>query len=91
MDVIYSLYLEHKEFVYEFQSFNDVLKKSDFISVHVPYDKEYWISNIVKSNLILMKNGVYLINCARGKVVDEEALLNALDYGKVAGAGIRCF
>lgn len=38
-----------------------------------------------------MKDGVYLINCARGKVVDELALLEALDNGKVAGAGIDVF
>ena len=38
-----------------------------------------------------MKDGVYLINCARGKVVDEEALVEALDNGKVAGAGIDVF
>ena len=38
-----------------------------------------------------MKDGVYLINCARGKVVEEAALLEALDNGKVAGAGIDVF
>lgn len=91
MKVIYfTIEGEHKELEYEFLTFNDVLKKSDFISVHVPYDKEngYLIS---KDQFDIMKKGVYLINCARGKVVDEEALLEALDNGKVAGAGIDVF
>ena len=38
-----------------------------------------------------MKDGVYLINCARGKVVEELALIEALNSGKVAGAGIDVF
>ena len=66
------------------------LKSSDFISLHVPYDKEKG-SLIGKDQFDIMKDGVYLINCARGKVVEEAALLEALDSGKVAGAGIDVF
>ena len=75
---------------YEFLDLEDLLKESDFISLHVPYDKTKG-SLIGKEELAIMKDGSYLINCARGKVVDEEALLEALDSGKIAGAGIDVF
>ena len=48
-------------------------------------------SLIGKDQFDIMKDGVYLINCARGKVVEEAALLEALNSGKVAGAGIDVF
>ena len=75
---------------YEFLDLKDLLKVSDFVSLHVPYDKNVG-SLIGKEELAIMKDGAYLINCARGKVVDEEALLEALDSGKIAGAGIDVF
>lgn len=75
---------------YEFLDLKDLLKISDFISLHVPYDKNIG-SLIGKEELAIMKDGSYIINCARGKVVDEEALLEALDSGKIAGAGIDVF
>lgn len=75
---------------YEFLDLEDLLKQSDFISLHVPYDKTKG-SLIGKKELEIMKDGAYIINCARGKVVDEEALLEALDSGKIAGAGIDVF
>lgn len=75
---------------YKFLELKDLLAISDFISLHVPYDKEGG-AVIGKEELAIMKDGSYLINCARGKVVDEEALLEALDSGKVAGAGIDVF
>ena len=49
------------------------------------------VTLIGKEELAIMKDGSYLINCARGKVVDEEALLEALESGKIAGAGIDVF
>ncbi|MBD7915544.1 D-2-hydroxyacid dehydrogenase [Clostridium sp. Sa3CUN1] len=75
---------------YNFVELNELLSASDFISLHVPYDKNLG-SLIGKKELEIMKDGVYLINCARGRVVDEEALLEALDNGKIAGAGIDVF
>ena len=91
MKVVYNdIFGKQDELAYEFLELDDLLKSSDFISLHVPYDKEKG-SLIGKAQFDIMKDGVYLINCARGKVVEEAALLKALDNGKVAGAGIDVF
>ena len=66
----------------------DVLKQSDFISLHVPAQKEYVIDT---AEFNLMKNGVILANAARGGVVNEVALVNAIESGKVAGAALDVF
>ena len=65
-----------------------VLKESDFISLHVPAQKEFVIG---KAELELMKNGAGLINAARGGVVDEVALVSALNSNKLAFAGLDTF
>lgn len=75
---------------FECVSFDDVLKRSDFISLHIPFDKAKG-AVIGKDQFAMMKDGAYLINCARGGVVDEEALLEALNNGKIAGAGVDVF
>lgn len=91
MKVVYSdLFGKQEDLKYEFLELNDLFKVSDFLSLHVPYDKEKG-SLIGKKELDIMKDGVFIVNCARGKVVDEEALLEALNSGKVAGAGIDVF
>tara|TARA_B100001250_G_scaffold150985_1_gene129447 strand:+ start:364 stop:1317 length:954 start_codon:yes stop_codon:yes gene_type:complete len=69
-------------------SFLDVLKNSDFISLHVPAQKEYIIN---KKEFNLMKDGVGIINAARGGVINELELLSALDSGKVSFAGLDTF
>ena len=66
----------------------DVLKHSDFITLHVPAQKDYVIG---KSQFEIMKNGVGIVNAARGGVIDEVALIEALDSGKVAFAGLDTF
>ena len=91
MKVVYNdLFGKQDNLKYEFLSLEDLLKKSDFISLHVPYDKEKG-SLISTKEFELMKDGVYIINCARGNVVDEDALLVALNSGKVSGAGLDVF
>ena len=66
----------------------DLLKQSDFISLHVPAQKDYVIG---KAQFDMMKNGVAIINAARGGVIDEVELVKALEGGKVAFAGLDTF
>jgi len=67
-----------------------LLKTSDYISLHTPLTPK--TRNIIgAAELKKMKTGAYLINCARGGVVDESALLNALQSGEIAGAALDVF
>ena len=74
------------KFTCENVGFDRVLTESDFISVHVPGGDLIGASELAK-----MKEGVVLLNAARGGVINEEALLDALESGKVAGAGLDVF
>lgn len=74
------------KFTCENVGFDRVLAESDFISVHVPGGDLIGADELEK-----MKDGVVLLNAARGGVINEEALLNALESGKVAGAGLDVF
>ncbi|NME83924.1 D-2-hydroxyacid dehydrogenase [Clostridium sp. SM-530-WT-3G] len=91
MKVVYTdLFGKNDSLNYEFMELNDLLKVSDFISLHVPYDKNAG-SLIGRKELALMKKTAYLIDCARGKVVEEDALLEALDNDVIAGAGLDVY
>ena len=67
-------------------SLDEVFAKSDFITVHVPGGKL-----ITKNEIAKMKNGVILVNASRGGVIEENDLLEALNSGKVEGAGLDVF
>jgi len=69
-------------------SFPDLLKNSDFITLHVPKQAQPLIG---VSEIEMMKPGVFIINCARGNVVDEKALLKGLKSGKIGGAGLDVY
>ena len=91
MNVVYTdLFGKQDSLSYDFLALEDLLKTSDFISLHVPYDKAQG-SLIGAKEFALMKDGAFLIDCARGKVVEEAALLDALNSGKIAGAGLDVF
>lgn len=69
---------------------DEVIKQADFISLHIPYTKgEPYV--IGEKEFEIMKDGAYVINCARGGVVDEKALVKAIDSGKLAGAALDVF
>ena len=67
-----------------------LLETSDYISLHIPFVKENG-PTISKKEFEMMKDGVFIINCARGGVVCEADLIEAMNNGKVAGAGIDVF
>jgi D-3-phosphoglycerate dehydrogenase len=71
-------------------SLNETLKVADFITLHTPLTKDtkHLISD---KEFALMKDGVRVVNCARGGVIDENALREAIKSGKVAGAALDVF
>jgi len=72
----------------EIQTKEAVLKQADFLSLHVPAQKDFVIGT---AELELMKDGAGLVNAARGGVVDEVAMVEALKSGKLSFAGIDTF
>jgi D-3-phosphoglycerate dehydrogenase len=71
-------------------SLDELLAEADFITVHTPLTKE--TSGILNADsLRRVKKGVRIINCARGGIVDEEALAEAIEEGRVVGAAIDVF
>lgn len=71
-------------------SLDEIYRRSDFITVHVPLNDETR-GMIGREELAGCKRGVRIINCARGGIVDEDALLEALESGQVAGAALDVF
>lgn len=76
-----------KSMNFEYQSFEEVLKQSDIVSIHVPYLKE--THHLFNSQTIpLMKKGALLINTARGPIIETQALVKALKENHLGGAGL---
>ena len=68
----------------------EIFQKSDFITLHTPLTPD--TANLINDdNIAKCKSGVHIINCARGGIVDEAALLRALKSGKVAGAALDVY
>ncbi|WP_028314565.1 phosphoglycerate dehydrogenase [Desulfatibacillum aliphaticivorans] len=75
---------------FEAVSLDELYERSDYITVHVPKMKET-IGLLNKDAFAKMKKGVMVINCARGGIVDEADLYDAIQEGKVAGAALDVF
>lgn len=74
----------------EFMSLDNLLRESDIVSLHVPLTKE--TEHLInREKLLLMKDKAFLINTARGRVVDESSLVEVLKSGKLAGAAMDVY
>jgi D-3-phosphoglycerate dehydrogenase len=79
-----------KENIEKYDDLKDIMKKSDYISMHIPHTKDthYIVNEEMLSN---MKPTAFIINCARGGTIDEKALYNAVKNDKIAGAALDVF
>lgn len=75
------------ELGYQYVSFEDILKNSDILTLHCLYNSQTR-HMINKGNISLLKKGAYLVNTARGGLVETEALVSALEQGILAGAAL---
>ncbi len=73
--------------IVEYVDFETILKESDIISLHIPYTQEAY-HLISEYELSIMKNGSYIINTARGELIDTIALYNAIQTGKIKGCAL---
>jgi phosphoglycerate dehydrogenase-like enzyme len=88
--VIYNARTPKPELPYAFRTLDDLLATSDIVSLHVPLT-DATQTMIDERRLALMRPGSVLINTSRGGLVDEPALIAALDTGHLAGAGLDVF
>src|SRR3989344_319424 len=88
--IAYDLYPDQafaKENEFEYVDLSNLISGSDIITLHTPYTKEnHHLIN--KANIAKMKRGTYLVNTARGELIDTDALVSGLKKGITAGAGL---
>ncbi|MBQ1501897.1 MAG: D-2-hydroxyacid dehydrogenase [Firmicutes bacterium] len=90
MNVIYTDVLGKMDVPYEFGTMEDVLQKGDFVTLHIPAPED-GKPVVGAKELALMKPTAFIINTARGGLIDEDALIEALDNGKLAGAAFDVY
>jgi len=81
---------EEKEYGFEYVEFDELFKQSDFVSVHAA-ERPETIHLISDREFKLMKNSAYIVNSARGPIIDEKALVRALQNKEIAGAGLDVY
>ncbi len=75
---------------FEFFELEEILKHSDILSIHLPLTKDtYHLLN--KENFKLIKKGAYIINTARGEIIDENCLIEALEEKRISGVGLDVY
>src|SRR5690606_3304047 len=74
----------------ELRSFDELVAEADFITIHMPKTPET-TGMISTEQFAAMKKSAYVVNVARGGLIDEEALREALIHGEIAGAGLDVF
>lgn len=91
--IAYDVYHDDKaaqEIGYEYVTLEELLKESDIISLHCPLTKE--TNKIInKDTISIMKDGVYIINTSRGKLIDTDSLIERLEEGKIGGLGLDVY
>ncbi|MBR6823895.1 MAG: D-2-hydroxyacid dehydrogenase [Firmicutes bacterium] len=91
MNVIYNdVFGAVEALPYRFATFEEVLKEADFLSLHVPAQPENK-PLLAAEQLAMMKPTAYIINTARGSLIDNAALCDALDNGTLAGAALDVY
>ena len=81
---------KENEFGFRWMTLDELVGWSEIISIHIPATPET-MKLISTEHIAAMRDGVYIVNTARGKVIDEEALIEALRAGKVRGAALDVF
>jgi lactate dehydrogenase-like 2-hydroxyacid dehydrogenase len=94
MQILYTDFVRQealeRQWGYRFVGLDTLLRESDFVTLHLPLLPETK-GTMGAAQFALMKPTAYLINAARGPVVDESALITALRAGRIAGAGLDVF
>ncbi len=81
---------EEREAGLTYATFDDLLRQSDFVSLHAPLNGDSH-HQIGARELRLMKKSAFIVNTARGAIIEEAALVSALKAGRIAGAGLDVF
>ncbi|MCK5399375.1 hydroxyacid dehydrogenase [bacterium] len=88
--IVHDPYLKPEDIEFPLVEFEELLKKSDYLSIHVPI-VDSTRGMIGEAELAKMKKSAHIINCARGGIVDEQALADAVKGGVIKGAAIDVY